>query len=289
MATKAVKGKTAVVSRKDQKKTAVKEVAEKLQHAHVIAVIDLHGLPAVLLHGIRKQMRTDGSVIFKKTSLLRRALKLAGKNALMDYMTGEKALLLAKDNPFALYKKARSKPLKIYAKPGQEAPDDIIVPAGETMLPPGPVLTELKLAGVDARIQAGKIAVGKDSTVARKGEKIKDAVAKALQKLGIKPFELNVEIPVVLEGDVIYKSDVLHIDEKKFMASIVGAHLGAKAIALEIGYATKDNIADLITKACRQARHVGIERDITVPELIEELVKKAARQASALSAKVPSA
>ena len=280
-------GKTS--SKREQKKSVVKEVAEQLKNAQVIAVIDLHGLPAVLLHGIRKQTRADGSVIFKKTSLLRRALKLAGKTALVDFMTGEKALLLAKENPFALYKRVRSHPLKIYAKPGQEAPDEIIVPAGETMLPPGPVLTELKQAGIDARIQAGKIAVGKDSTVVKKGEKIKDAVAKALQKLDIKPFELNVNVPVVLEGDLVYKAEVLHIDEKEFMSKLIGAHLGAKALALEIGYVTKDNIGDLIVKAYKQARHVGIEKDITVPELMEELVKKAARQAAAVQAKMPSA
>lgn len=276
-------------SRKELKKQAAQEVAEQLKDAPVIAVIDLHGLPAVLLHKLRKQTRGDGAVIIKKTSLLQRALKLAGKQKLLDHMKGEKALLIAKENPFALYKKIRSEPLKIYAKPGQTAPDDIIVPAGETMLAPGPVLTELKQAGIDARIAAGKIAVGKDSTVAKKGEPIKDVVAKALQKLDIKPFELNVSIPAVLEGDIVYTADVLHIDEKEFMSKVMGAFLGARALSLEIGYVTKDNIAELITKAYRQARYVGLERDITVPELMEELVKKAARQAAAVGAKVPQA
>jgi large subunit ribosomal protein L10 len=272
-----------VLSRKELKKQIVQEITEKLRSAPVVAVIDLHTLPAVLLHTLRKRVRGDGTVIVKKTTLLRRALKAAGKDKIIEYMKGEKALLIANENPFALFKKIRSEPLKIYAKPGQTAPDDIIVPAGETMLAPGPVLTELKQAGIDARIQAGKIAIAKDSTVVKKGETIKEVVAKALQKLDIKPFELNVNIPAILEGDIVYTPEVLHIDEKEFVSKIISAFMGAKAITLDIGYVTRDNIGELLAKAYKQARYIGIERNIVVPELMEDLVKKAARQATVVS------
>jgi len=251
--------------------------------------VDLHNLPGALLHSMRKGIKGHGKVIIYKTNLLKKALKRAKKDALILTMTGEKALLLSDLDPFMLYKKMNANPLKVYAKEGQIAPYDIIVPAGETQLPPGPILTELKTAGIDVRIIAGKIAVGKDSTVVRKGEPIKGPVAKALQKLDIKPFEVRVHVPLALEGSISYSEELLNVDEKKFMSDLVGAHMGARAVAMEIGFVTKDTIGPLIQKAFRQAKHVGLEKDIMVPQLMEEFVKKAARQANAVNAMVPKA
>jgi len=269
------------------KKEMVAKITKELETAKVIAVVDLHNLPGALLHGMRKGMKGHGKVIIYKTNLLKKALKRAKKDALIPVMVGEKALLLSDMDPFMLYKKMNANPLKVYAKEGQIAPYDIVVPAGETQLAPGPVLTELKTAGIDARIAAGKIAVGKDSTVAKKGEAIKGAVAKALQKLDIRPFEVKVHVPLALEGSISYSEELLNVDEKKFMSDLIGAHMGARAVAMEIGFVTKDTIGPLIQKAFRQAKHVGMEKDIMVPQLMEELVKKAARQANAMNATVP--
>jgi large subunit ribosomal protein L10 len=236
---------------------------------------------------MRKGMKGHGKVIIYKTNLLKKALKRAKKDALIPTMVGEKALLLSDMDPFMLYKKMNANPLKVYAKEGQIAPYDIIVPAGETQLAPGPILTELKTAGIDARIAAGKITVGKDSTVAKKGEPIKGPVAKALQKLDIKPFEVRVHVPLALEGSISYSEELLNVDEKKLMSDLIGAHMGARAVAMEIGFVTKDTISPLIQKAFRQAKYVGLEKDIMVPQLMEEFVKKAARQANAMNATVP--
>jgi large subunit ribosomal protein L10 len=202
-------------------------------------------------------------------------------------MNGEKALIISNTDPFKLYKKMNANPLKVYAKAGQIAPYDIIVPAGETQLPPGPILTELKTAGIDARIQGGKVAVGKDSLVAKKGEPIKDVVAKALQKLDIKPFEVRVHVPMAYEDGIVYNEELLNVDEKKLLSDMAGGFFNARAIAMEIGYITKDTVEPLIQKAYRQARFIGIEKDIMLPELMEELMKKAARQASSVNAVVP--
>ena len=274
--------------RKDVKKKRVAEIADDISKAKVVAIVDLHNLPSKLLHSLRKNLKGKAKVIIYKTSLLKRAMKQAKKEKLLEYLKGEKAVLLSDMDPFMLYKRANSQPLKVYAKPGQLAPYDIVVPKGETSLPPGPVLTELKQAGIDARIQSGKIAVGKDSIVAKEGEKIKDAVAKALQKLDIKPFQVMVGIPAAMQEGIVYVEELLNVNQDKFLSNLYSAHRNANALSMEFGYPTKENITQLLTKASRNARNLGIERNIAVPELVSELVKKAARQASGLNAKVGS-
>ena len=271
----------------DIKKQKVEEITKQLSSAKVVAVLDLHTLPNALLHKMRKELKSDAKILIYKTSLLKKALKRAKLDSLLPAMTGEKALVISNLDPFRLYKKMNANPLKVYAKPGQIAPYDLVVPAGETQLPPGPILTELKTAGIDARIQAGKVAVGKDSVVAKKGEVIKDVVAKALQKLDIKPFEVRVHVPLAYEDGIVYNEDLLNVDEKKMLSDVAQGFMNAKLIALEIGYITKDTVEPLIQKAYRQARFVGIEKDIMLPELMEELMKKAARQANAVNSAVP--
>ncbi|MCS7109732.1 MAG: 50S ribosomal protein L10 [Candidatus Micrarchaeota archaeon] len=278
-----------MVSALEIKKKKVLEISEKLKRAKVVAVIDLHSLPNALLHQIRKELKSEAEIIIYKTSLLRRALRMAKLDSLLPVMKGEKALLITNVDPFKLYKKMNSNPLKVYAKPGQIAPYDIVVPAGETQLPPGPILTELKSAGIDARVQGGKVAIGKDSVVAKKGEVIKDVVAKALQKLDIKPFEIRVRVPLAWEGGITYTEELLNVDEKKILSDLVSAYHNARAISIEIGYVTKEVIEPLIQKAYRNARYIGIEREIMLPELMEELMKKAARQAHALDSAVSKA
>jgi len=271
----------------DIKKQKVEEITKQLRSAKVVAVLDLHTLPNALLHKMRKELKSDAKILIYKTSLLKKALKRAKLDSLLPAMKGEKALVISNLDPFRLYKKMNANPLKVYAKPGQIAPYDLVVPAGETQLPPGPILTELKAAGIDARIQGGKVAVGKDSVVAKKGEVIKDVVAKALQKLDIKPFEVRVHVPLAYEDGIVYNEDLLNVDEKKMLSDVAQGFINAKSIALEIGYITKDTVEPLIQKAYRQARFVGIEKDIMLPELMEELMKKAARQANAVNSAVP--
>jgi large subunit ribosomal protein L10 len=271
----------------DIKKQKVEEITKQLSSAKVVAVLDLHTLPNALLQKMRKELKSDAKILIYKTSLLKKALKRAKLDSLLPAMKGEKALVISNLDPFRLYKKMNANPLKVYAKPGQIAPYDLVVPAGETQLPPGPILTELKAAGIDARIQGGKVAVGKDSVVAKKGEVIKDVVAKALQKLDIKPFEVRVHVPLAYEDGIVYNEDLLNVDEKKMLSDVAQGFMNAKSIALEIGYITKDTVEPLIQKAYRQARFVGIEKDIMLPELMEELMKKAARQANAVNSAVP--
>jgi large subunit ribosomal protein L10 len=200
---------------------------------------------------------------------------------------GEKAIVVSNLGSFELYKQLCAKPLKVAAKPGQIANSDIIVPAGETQLPPGPALSEFKQAGLDARIQAGKIAIAKDGIVAKKGAAITPIVAGVLQKLGIKPFELKVNVPVILKGDLLYLKDVLDINEEEFMNEVTAAASTAFNLSVGIAYPTKENIARLLTKAHRNSKALAVETGIILPETLPDILGKAMRETNAIKSKIP--
>jgi len=57
------------------------------------------------------------------------------------------------------------------ASPGQEACEDIEVPAGPTDLMPGPAISELGSVGIQIQIDKGKISIKEAKIVVKKGEK----------------------------------------------------------------------------------------------------------------------
>ena len=269
------------------KKEDVEFILSKLSNAQTIAIVDLHNLPARQLHSVRKKLKGKAEFILKKTSLIRRALKKTGKDQLIDLLEGEKAIVVSNLGSFELYKQLCADPLKVAAKPGQIATSDIIVPAGETQIPPGPALSEFKQAGLDARIQAGKIAIAKDGVVAKKGAAITLIVAGVLQKLGIKPFELKVNVPVILKGELLYQKDVLDINEEEFMKEVTTAASTAFNLSIGIAYPTKSNIARLLTKAHRNSKALAVDTGIILPETLPDILAKAMREVNAIKAKVP--
>ena len=202
----------------DTKRKAIQEkiklvqtVSEELGNYPTVALIDLRKLPDALLQKVRKKVREGGGVVrILKKPVLERVLK---SNKKLEHMSAEcnkpMALIMTPMSPFQLYKFFETNKKRRAAKAGDVAPFDIIVPEGETDLPPGPALSELKTAGLNVQIKAGKIIIAKDSTVSKSGERITDIKAKALQKVGIMPFEISVNYLYGFAGQSCQPFDVV--------------------------------------------------------------------------------
>lgn len=274
------------ISEKERKKEIVSRLAEKIKKAKVIAIADIHNLPDKHLQAIKKKLRGKAEFLVVKNSLIKRAFEEANKaKELASQMTGPTSIILTDMEPFQFYKSVKKSKGKAAAKPGQIAPYDIVVPAGETTLPPGPILSELKQAGIQAQIQGGKVVIVKDSTVAKVGEKITDAAAKTLQKLGIEPFEIGMNIVAVWEN-LLYPKSVLDVDEEKLMEQLKMANSYAFNLSFNIAYPTKENIKLLIQKAFLDSKNLAINANIYEKDVIDLLLSKARAQANALKGKV---
>jgi large subunit ribosomal protein L10 len=159
---------------------------------------------------------------------------------------------------------------------------DIIVPAGDTDLPPGPALSELKTAGLNVQIKAGKIAVVKDSTVAKAGEKITVQKVKALQTLGVKPFEIMAHMLFGFDGEFIYSKEILDIGDS-IHSDMASSLSQAMNLSLNVSYPTQQNISVLLTDALKQSMNLSLNGDLYSSSTMEQLLSSAMRQGSALS------
>ncbi|MGB9577024.1 MAG: 50S ribosomal protein L10, partial [Candidatus Norongarragalinales archaeon] len=244
---------------RQEKQEFVEKVKADLKKYKVAAIVSIKGLKSSQYNAIKKKIRGDAVIEVGRKTLLTRALNEARPELkeLEGFMSEAELLLLTDLPAFKIFKLLKQNKSKTFAKAGQTANNDIIVPAGETNLAPGPVLTELKQAKIDAKIQGPKIVINKDCVVARKGEVISPAVASVLSKLDIKPFEVGIEVKAVWENGVIFTPDILDVDEEWYRSAIARAHNESVAVALAAQYFTPQAMPAAITKAELQAKAIA--------------------------------
>ncbi len=257
-----------MISRK-QKSSVVKDVSERLASYKVVAVASISGLKSRQFNAIKKKLRGQAELIVARKTLLQKAID-KGKpevKALEQHMTGAEILVLSNLDAFKLFKLFKQNKTKTAAKAGSIAPADIIIPAGETNLAPGPVLTELKQAKLDAKIQGPKIVIMKDAIVARAGQPISPQVAGVLSKLGIEPLEVGINLKVAYEDGTIYPAEILNVDDEQILAQIVDCHQKAVNLAVNAEIFNKVSMELLLMKASRESKAIS---GLTKPDVKEE-------------------
>jgi len=242
-----------------QKKEKVDVISGVAKKHPVIALLNIRNLPDRILQSSKKKLRGKAEFSVAKNSVIKRALAKSKKGeSLAEHIDFPTALVFTDLTPYSLFKFFKDNKVKVAAKPGQIAPFDIIVPEGETDLMPGPALSELKGAGINAQIKAGKIIVAKDSTVVKSGAKISDAVCKALQKLNILPFDAGVSMVAAYDGKFTYTASVLDIDETQLHTDLLSCMAQAFNVSYNASFPTSQNIEALMSGAMAQGRNMAI-------------------------------
>ncbi len=273
----------------EEKKQDIKELVALMKEYPIIGAVNMANLPAAQLQRIRKQLRLKSVVIkMTKRRLIKIAFEQSNKSGLKDlskHLEGMPALIFAKDNPFGLYKVIQKNKSRAPAKPGQIAPNDIIVEAGPTPFAPGPVIGEFGKVGIKAGIDAGKVVIKETKTVVKKGEPVNPTLASLLMRLGIEPMEIGLDLVAVWENGTIFTKDVLGVDEKKVMADVQLSWQEAINLAVYTGYPTKDSVSIMLQKASRESRAISLSQAILTEETTGDILAIAESQGKSLKTK----
>jgi large subunit ribosomal protein L10 len=266
-----------------RKTEQVRSVTAQMKKFKTVAMLDLRKLPDALLQSLRQKVREKGGQVYVlKKPVISRVLaadkKLAARVGECDKPV---ALILTNQSPYEINTFFKQNKKKRAAKIGDIATADIVVPEGETDLPPGPALSELKAGGVNVQIKGGKIVVSKESTVAKGGEKLTEPKVKALQSLGVQPFEIMANLVFGFDGEYIYSRDILDIGDT-ISVDMAGSLSQAMNVSLNMGYPTQQNISMLLGDAVRQAVNVSLNANAYSSSSIGQLLTSAMRQGSAL-------
>lgn len=221
-----------------------------------------------------------------KNTLIKIALEemnQAELKKLEAYLEGSNVFLFTDLNPFKLALLLERGKVKTTAKSGDIAAMDVVIPSGNTGQPPGPVISQLNAVGLPTRIESGSVWISKDTLVVRRGEPINERLAGVLSKLGIKAVELGISMRAVFDNGMIITGDQLVVDVEATRKSVQASNGEAFALALEIGYASKDTIKPLLQRAHQKAVALSVSATIPTKDTIADIIRKANAEMTSLS------
>jgi len=275
-----------------EKSEKVEEIKSLLTKYRILGVASLHKVRASQLQEIRKKIEGIAYLKVYRNTLVERALReFSNKQSLEkleEYVQGSNVYVFTNYNPFKLALIFERSKVKVPAKAGDIATEDIIVPAGNTGLPPGPIISQLNAVGIPTRIESGSVWVSKDTVVAKKGEVINESLAAALSKLGIKPIELGLLIKAIYDIDagIILSESDLKINFDEYRKNIELAYAQAINLALNAAYPASEVIMPLLQRALIEARNLALNSRAPLPEVLPDLILRAHLEALALEAKI---
>ncbi|QLH74830.1 MAG: 50S ribosomal protein L10 [Methanomassiliicoccales archaeon] len=272
------------------KKDVVKDLTEQMTSHQVVAVVNLRGIPSAQLQKMRADLRKDANLVMTRNTLMDIAIteaakKRPGLEALKEVVDGQCAIVTTDMNPFKLFRAMEATKSPAPAKPGDIAPEDITIKAGETPFKPGPIVGELQKVGIPAGIENGKVVFKKDKVLVEKGKPVPDDIAKVLPRLEIFPMTVGLDLMAAFEDGLLYRRDVLNIPADYYTTMLSTASRNALALSMHIAYVTPQTITPLLAKAYREAMALSVEAAYPTKDNIKILLAKADAQMAALARK----
>jgi large subunit ribosomal protein L10 len=267
------------------KRDEVKDIKENAKKFSLIGLVDMYGIPAQQVQQIRRNLRGKAVIKVTRNTLIEHALEEIGGDVkgLSKFISGHSAMIFTNENPFKLYKALEKTKTKMAAKPGDTAPEDIVVEKGPTSFKPGPIVGELQQAGIPAAIEAGKVKIRETKTVVKKGGIISAKLADVLAKMDVKPMDVGLALQVAFHAGSIYEPNVLAVDETVILGQIQLAGSQAFNLSVNAAIPTKETIAPIITKAVRDARGLAVEAAIYEKDVVDAIIGKACRESQVIS------
>ena len=266
----------------------VDALVEVIESYDSVGVVNIAGIPSRQLQDMRRDLHGSAELRVSRNTLLARALEEVGSGIeeLTDHIEGQVGLIGTNDNPFGLYQQLEESKTPAPIGAGEIAPNDIVIPEGDTGVDPGPFVGDLQTVGASARIQDGSIKVTEDSKVLEAGEEVSQDLSNVLNELGIEPKEVGLDLRSVFSEGVMFAPEDLDIDIEEYRADVETAAARARNLALNAEYPTSTTAPTLIAKATGEAKSLGIQASIESPDLAGDLVSKADGQVRALAAQI---
>jgi large subunit ribosomal protein L10 len=251
----------------------------------VIALVKISKVRASQILPLRKALKGEVEFVCAKDKVARKALEklnIPGIKGISDELTDQCLFIFTNMSPFKLNVLLAKNKIMMAARGGDIASIDVVVPAKNTGIAPGPMLTEFKEAGIPTKIDQGTIWIQKDTTPVKKGQAINEKLAALLGKLDIKPIEAGISLYTALEEGMKYAENDLVVDVEGIRKKFTQFHQEAVSLSIEAAYVTPENIKHILGKAAQSARSVSIESGFMTDETKEQILQRAEAQAKAI-------
>jgi large subunit ribosomal protein L10 len=270
-----------------KKQLMYQELQELPKKYNVVALSKMNKVRATQLMTIRKKFHDQINIKIIKNKVAQRAFekinKIPGIEDLSKELEGQCALMFTDLSPFKLNLIFSENKVFLPAKGGDIAPKNIIIPAGNTGIPPGPVLSEFKEAKVQTKIDQGSIAVTKDTIVAKSGDVISQKLASLMSKLDIKPIEAGVLVNYAISEGLQFREKDLTLDVKEYVKELQLSYSSALNLAIELNYFSPETISSILSLAYQKSLNVALKAGYVSKDTAEIILYHAQANAHGLS------
>jgi len=274
---------------REEKEAKVEEFEDKIEDYPVIGILDMQNLPAKQLQQIKKDMKDFADVKMSRKTLMEIAIDGADKQdieQLQETEATQPAFIFSEKDPFQLYQLIKENKTSAAAQGGEEAPNDIEVPDGDTGIGPGPMLGKLQQRGLQVQVSDGSIHVQEPGVIIEKGDTITRDDAEILNQLGIEPLEIGLDLDIAYSEGEIFEAEELDIDIDEYRSDVEAASSAAFNLAVNAGIINETTAETIVQEAVRKAKNLAVSEGLPFEETIEEALAYAASNAEGLDSQL---
>ena len=246
---------------------------------------------------IRAALRHDSTILMGKNTMIRRSIRLYCERTgndqwlqLLDHMVGNVGLVFTKGDLSDVRSRIAEFKVGAPARVGLLAPNDVIVPAGNTGMDPAQT-SFFQVLNIPTKITKGSIEITSDVHVVREGEKVGASEATLLAKLGIKPFTYGLVILQVFDDGTMYDPKILDITDEDLGGSITAVTQNIAALCRQLALPSMAAAPHALIDAYKNLLAIAVETDVSFPraDKIKEMLANPEAFAAAAAAAAPAA
>jgi len=230
-----------------------------------VAVIEVAHINDKQIQTMRRILRDKAIFRMSKKSLQLRAIeqfknksKKENLDEFANNIPGQSSLIFTNIDLFELKGIFLENEWMVPAKPNEITPVDIWVPAGDTGLPTGQVISELNMTlRLPTRIMNDTIHIREDTRTHKAGVLVNVKQAAVLKKLGITPIKSLIKIHFAWSDGEIIPEEILYMDMEQFKQDVATAYRQALGILFEIPFFIEAMTDEYIKKAVSEANIIN--------------------------------
>nr|UXY87598.1 60S acidic ribosomal protein P0 [Cryptomonas curvata] len=217
-----------------------------------ILLVDITNVGSIQIQNCRKALSLNSVMVIGKNTLIRKVLKNHVKNKenlelFSSFITGNVGLIFSEAEPYIIREILKLNKVPANAKPGQLSQCDVVIPSGQTDLPPEATCF-FQALNIQTKIQKGQIEIINPINLLKKGQIIGNSESVLLQKLNMTPFSYEIKIRQIFDFNSVYDTSVLDIKPEKILEMIRSKIYELDLISISLKYPTLTYLKNLVKK-----------------------------------------
>jgi len=218
---------------------------------------------------IRLALRGEAVVLMGKNTMIRKVIrgqleKNPALESLLPLIRGNIGFVFTKGDLGRARDKVAANRVAAPAKAGTVAPNDVVVPKGNTGLEPTQTAF-LQALNIPSKINKGQIEIINDVHLIKAGTKVGSSEATLLTKLSIKPFAYGLTLLSVYDSGAVYEPSVLDLTDDDLLSKFRAGVANIASLGLAIGYPTIASLPHSLISGFKNVIAVALETNISFP------------------------